>query len=289
MKGIVLAGGSGTRLYPTTQVISKQLLPIGDKPMIYYPLATLLEGGIREVLVISTPHDLPSYRELLGDGSEYGMQLSYLEQPTPGGLAEAFILAEDYIAKEPVCLILGDNVFYGESLINEVRQASTLQKGGVIFGCRVHDPERYGVVEFDANGKVLSIEEKPSKPKSDYAIPGLYFFDGEVSSAAHAAERSERGELEITEVHNFYLKKGDLTVKPLSRGVAWLDTGTYESMLEASNFIMTLQKRQGLQIGCLEEIAFTQGYISKEQVLERAHKIGKTTYGRYLRDLVTGA
>jgi glucose-1-phosphate thymidylyltransferase len=286
MKGIILAGGSGTRLHPTTKVISKQLLPIGDKPMIYYPLATLLEGGISDVLLISTPHDLPQYQELLGDGSGFGMTITYAIQEKPEGLAQAFIIAESFLNGSPCCLILGDNVFYGESLVARVRAASTLKKGGLIFGYPVHDPERYGVVAFDDASKVTSIEEKPEKPQSHYAIPGLYFYDGDVVAAAKNARRSDRGEYEITEIHNFYLSRGDLRVDLLGRGVAWLDTGTYESMLEASNFIMTIQKRQGLQVGCLEEIAFSSGLISAEQVHQRAAGMGKTEYGKYLLRLI---
>jgi glucose-1-phosphate thymidylyltransferase len=288
MKGILLAGGSATRLYPATQVVSKQLLPVGDKPMVYYPLSVLLQAGIRDILVISTPRDLPQYMELLGDGSQFGLNLQYKVQPKPEGLAQAFILAEDFINGEPCCLILGDNVFYGEGLAEEMRQATKLKEGGIIFGYRVSDPERYGVVEFDDQGKVLSIEEKPEHPKSHYAIPGIYFFDGSVAEIAKQVKPSPRGELEITEVHNAYLRKGELTVRLLGRGVAWLDTGTYESWLEASNFIVTIQKRQGLQVGCLEEIAYQLGYITSDQVREQGKKIGKTDYGKYLLDLADG-
>jgi glucose-1-phosphate thymidylyltransferase len=288
MKGILLAGGSATRLYPATQVVSKQLLPVGDKPMVYYPLSVLLQPGIRDILVISTPRDLPQYMELLGDGSQFGLNLQYKVQPKPEGLAQAFILAEDFINGEPCCLILGDNVFYGEGLAEEMRQATKLKEGGIIFGYRVSDPERYGVVEFDDQGKVLSIEEKPEHPKSHYAIPGIYFFDGSVAEIAKQVKPSPRGELEITEVHNAYLRKGELTVRLLGRGVAWLDTGTYESWLEASNFIVTIQKRQGLQVGCLEEIAYQLGYITSDQVREQGKKIGKTDYGKYLLDLADG-
>lgn len=288
MKGIILAGGSGTRLYPATQVISKQLLPVGDKPMIYYPLATLLGAGIQDVLIISTPRDLPLYRDLLGDGAQFGMNLSYKEQPTPNGLAQAYVLAEAFIDGKPNCLVLGDNVFYGESFSEDVRQAATLTEGGIIFGYRVSDPERYGVVEFDQQGNVLSIEEKPKKPKSHFAIPGLYFYDGDVAAVAKAAKPSARGEYEITEVHNAYLKAGKLKVQLLGRGLAWLDTGTYESWLDASNFIMTIQHRQGLQVACLEEIAFEQGFITADQVRERGEQIEKTAYGRYLLDLAEG-
>ncbi len=285
MKGILLAGGSATRLYPATQVISKQLLPVGDKPMVYYPLSVLLQAGIREVLVISTPRDLPLYQELLGNGSQFGMKLSYMEQPKPEGLAQAFILGEAFLAGEPCCLILGDNVFYGQGLAEEMQKATLLTKGGVVFGYRVSDPERYGVVEFNKAGKVVSIEEKPDKPKSHFAIVGIYFFDGGVANVAKKVKPSARGELEITEVQNHYLRQGTLRVHLLERGVAWLDTGTYESWLDASNFIMTLQKRQGLQVGCLEEIAFEKGYISAEQVHAQGQKIGKTAYGKYLIEL----
>jgi glucose-1-phosphate thymidylyltransferase len=288
MKGILLAGGSGTRLYPATQVVSKQLLPVGDKPMVYYPLSVLLQAGIQEVLVISTQRDLPQYVELLGDGGQFGMRLQYKVQPKPEGLAQAFILAEDFLDGEPCCLVLGDNVFYGEGLVKEVEHAAKLTKGGVIFGYRVSDPERYGVVEFDDSGKVLSIEEKPEHPNSHFAIPGIYFFDGEVAKIAKKVKPSLRGELEITEVQNAYLKRGDLTVRLIGRGVAWLDTGTYESWLDASNFIITIQKRQGLQVGCLEEIAYEKGFITADQVRERGEKIGKTEYGKYLVDLADG-
>lgn len=286
MKGIILAGGSATRLYPATQVISKQLLPVGDKPMIYYPISVLMWAGIREILIISTPRDLPSYEALLGDGSAFGVRFSYMVQPKPGGLAQAFTLGEEFINGEPCCLILGDNVFYGQGLADLVRESAKLTTGGHVFGYRVSDPERYGVVEFDENGKVLSIEEKPEKPKSNYAIPGLYFFDGRVSEIAKEVQPSARGEVEITSIHNYYLERGELTVDMLGQGIAWLDTGTYDSMLDASNFIMTVQKRQGLQVGCLEEIAYQLGYISKEEVLAQAEKIGKTDYGKYLRNLV---
>jgi glucose-1-phosphate thymidylyltransferase len=284
MKGIILAGGSGTRLYPVTQAVSKQLLPIADKPMIYYPLATLLQAGIREILLISTPHDIALYERLLGDGSWFGATLTYKIQEKPNGLAQAFILADEagFLQGEPVCLVLGDNVFYGESIVQEARAAAALSEGGVIFGYPVADPERYGVVEFDQEGKVLSIEEKPKVPKSHYAIPGLYFFDGNVLKAAQAAKPSARGEYEITEIHNYYLNKGSLTVKLLSRGVAWLDTGTYASMLDASNFITAVQQRQGLQVGCLEEIAFSSGWITAEQVRSRGQLMEKTEYGQYL-------
>jgi glucose-1-phosphate thymidylyltransferase len=288
MKGILLAGGSGTRLHPATQVVSKQLLPVGDKPMVYYPLSVLLQAGITEVLVISTPRDLPQYMELLGDGSAFGMKLQFAVQPEPKGLCQAFLIGEEFLAGEPVCLILGDNVFYGTDLEKEVTAATKLEKGGLIFGYRVGDPERYGVVGFDAAGKVTSIEEKPEHPKSHYAVPGIYFFDGRAAELARQAKPSARGELEITEIQNAYLEEGTLTVRRLGRGVAWLDTGTYESWLDASNFIMTIQARQGLQVGCLEEIAFLRGLITEEQVRARGRAIGKTSYGRYLIDLADG-
>jgi glucose-1-phosphate thymidylyltransferase len=288
MKGILLAGGSATRLYPATQVISKQLLPVGDKPMVYYPLAVLLQAGIREVAIISTPRDLPMYEQLLGSGEAFGMKLSYIEQPKAEGLAQAYILAEEFLAGEASCLILGDNVFYGQGLAEEMQAATKLKEGGIIFGYHVSDPERYGVVEFSDDGKVISIEEKPAKPKSNTAIVGIYFFDGNAPSIAKKVKPSARGELEITEVQNHYLRKGNLSVHKLSRGVAWLDTGTYESWLDASNFIVTIQKRQGLQVGCLEEIAFEKGYITVEQVRERGHGIGKTEYGKYLLNLANG-
>jgi glucose-1-phosphate thymidylyltransferase len=288
MKGILLAGGSATRLYPATQVISKQLLPVGDKPMVYYPLSVLLQAGIREVLVISTPRDLPMYEELLGTGEQFGMKLSYKVQPKPEGLAQAYLLAEEFLDGSPSCLILGDNVFYGQGMAEEMKEAAKLKEGGIIFGYHVSDPERYGVVEFNDDGKVISIEEKPLKPKSHTAIVGIYFFDGTAPEVAKKVKASARGELEITEVQNHYLKKGQLSVRKLGRGVAWLDTGTYESWLDASNFIITLQKRQGLQVGCLEEIAFEQGFITAAQVREQGEKIAKTEYGKYLLDLADG-
>lgn len=287
MKGIILAGGSGTRLYPTTLVVSKQLLPVGDKPMIFYPLATLLQAGIREILLISTPHDISLYEKLLGDGENLGIKIHYKVQPKPEGLAQAYILAEDFLAGESSCLILGDNVFYGETIEKLVQEATQLKEGGIIFGYRVSDPERYGVVEFDNQGRVLSIEEKPENPKSNYAIPGLYFYDGRAPDFAKNAKRSDRGEYEITELHNAYLNDGSLKVKLMGQGVAWLDTGTYESWHDASSFIMTIQKRQANQVACLEEIAYLKGYISKEQVLSRGKAISKTEYGKYLIELAS--
>lgn len=288
MKGIILAGGSGTRLYPATYVVSKQLLPVGDKPMIYYPLAVLMQAGIKEIMLISTPHDLPLYEKLLGNGSDLGISLTYTVQETPNGLAQAYILAEEFLAGQPSCLILGDNVFYGETIEKLAAEAAQLTEGGMIFGYRVSDPERYGVVDFDHDGNVLSIEEKPEKPKSNYAIPGLYFYDGRAPEFAKQAKPSERGEYEITEIHNAYLADGSLKVKLMGRGVAWLDTGTYESWHDASSFIMTIQKRQGTQVACLEEIAFRKGYITADQVRARGEAIGKTEYGKYLIALANG-
>lgn len=286
MKGLILAGGSGTRLYPTTKVVSKQLFPVGNKPMIYYPVSILMLAGIREILIISTPHDLPMYRELLGDGSTFGLKLSYMEQPKPEGLAQAFTLGKDFINGEPSCLVLGDNVLYGHGLPELLQEAAALTVGGVIFGYQVKDPERYGVVEFAEDGHVLSIEEKPAKPKSKYAIPGIYFYDGQASEIAANVTPSERGELEITSMHNAYLKQGNLKVQLLGRGIAWLDTGTYESLLEASLFIHTLQERQGLQVACLEEIAYENGWITADQVRAQGEEMAKTEYGQYLLNLV---
>ncbi|MBE0667153.1 MAG: glucose-1-phosphate thymidylyltransferase RfbA, partial [Bacteroidales bacterium] len=263
MKGIILAGGAGTRLHPITEAVSKQLLPVYDKPMIYYPLSALMLAGIREVLVISTPRDLPSFRSLLGDGSRLGMQFSYREQPSPDGLAQAFIIGEDFIGSDNVCMILGDNIFYGQGFGGVLREAAAIQKGALVFGYSVNDPERYGVVEFDANRRAISLEEKPLKPKSNFAVTGLYFYDNSVARRARSLKPSPRGELEITDLNRLYLDEGLLQVKLLGRGMAWLDTGTFDSLLQASNFIATLEQRQGLSASCIEEIAYKNGYITR--------------------------
>ncbi|HSO12566.1 MAG TPA: glucose-1-phosphate thymidylyltransferase RfbA [Anaerolineales bacterium] len=289
MKGIILAGGKGTRLYPLTIAISKQILPVFDKPMIYYPLSMLMLAGIREVLVISTPEALPLFRDLLKDGSQWGLKFEYAEQAEPRGLADAFLVGRDFIGDSPVCLTLGDNIFYGGGMYTLLQECASLKEGAVIFGYKVHDPERYGIVEFDEHGNVLSLEEKPEKPKSNYAVPGIYFYDDQVVKFAESLKPSARGEIEITDLNKIYLKRKQLKTKLFSRGIAWLDAGTHESLLQAAEFIQTIQERQGLMVSCPEEIAYRMGFINREQLLKLGQELSSNSYGKYILEIANSA